>query len=177
MVRDVNPVIAAIGGASQEQAMAASEVSRSADATARFVETVLHRFDDIDRVALAAASESLSARQALSEGSRQADSMLRPVHPDPAPRRLRPTAGDMTVFRPSTARIHRRGHGYRQPDDRHRIGRCADRQFGWLNRPPSVRREHDPDRRTPAAGGPDRRDQRSRAPRRLQPASVPAMAG
>ncbi len=77
MVRDVNPVIAAIGGASQEQATAAAEVSRSAEATARFVETVLHRFDDIDRVALAAASESLSARQALSEGARQADSMLR----------------------------------------------------------------------------------------------------
>jgi methyl-accepting chemotaxis protein len=77
MVRDVNPVMASIGGASQEQAMAAAEVSRSADATARFVETVLHRFDDIDRVALAAASESLSARQALSEGARQADSMLR----------------------------------------------------------------------------------------------------
>jgi methyl-accepting chemotaxis protein len=77
MVRDVNPVMASIGGASQEQAMAAAEVSRSADATARFVETVLHRFDDIDRVALAAASESVGARQALSEGARQADSMLR----------------------------------------------------------------------------------------------------
>ncbi|AMJ59306.1 hypothetical protein AXW83_02415 [Bosea sp. PAMC 26642] len=77
MVRDVNPVIAAIGSASHEQAAAAAELSRSAEATARFVETVLHRVDDIDRVALAAAGESASAREALSDGARQADSMLR----------------------------------------------------------------------------------------------------
>jgi methyl-accepting chemotaxis protein len=70
-------VIAAIGSASHEQAAAAAELSRSAEATARFVETVLHRVDDIDRVALAAAGESASARGALSDGARQADSMLR----------------------------------------------------------------------------------------------------
>ncbi len=41
MVRDVNPVIAAIGGAAHEQAAAAAELSRSADETARFIDTRL----------------------------------------------------------------------------------------------------------------------------------------
>jgi methyl-accepting chemotaxis protein len=77
MVRDVNPVIASIGGAAQEQAAAAAELSRSAGETARFVETVLHRVDEIDRVALSAADDSARARSSLSDGVRQADNMLR----------------------------------------------------------------------------------------------------
>jgi methyl-accepting chemotaxis protein len=77
MVRDVNPVIASIGGAAQEQAAAAAELSRSAGETARFVETVLHRVDEIDRVALSAADGSARARSSLSDGVRQADNMLR----------------------------------------------------------------------------------------------------
>lgn len=77
MVREVNPVIAAIGSASQEQAAAAVELSRSAGETARFIGTVLDRVEEIDSVALSAADESANARKALSEGARQADSMLR----------------------------------------------------------------------------------------------------
>lgn len=77
MVRDVNPVIAAIGNASQEQATATAELSRNAGATARFVETVVQRVDEIDRVAMAAATESASARKATTKGSLLAGGMLR----------------------------------------------------------------------------------------------------
>ncbi|KUL96031.1 hypothetical protein DK26_08385 [Bosea sp. WAO] len=76
LVSDVNPVMATIGEASHEQAAAAAELSRSAEVTARFIETVQHRVSDIDRVALAAADESAGARRALSEGARQADGLL-----------------------------------------------------------------------------------------------------
>ncbi|MDU0341017.1 methyl-accepting chemotaxis protein [Bosea rubneri] len=76
LVGDVNPVMATIGEASHEQAAAAAELSRSAEVTARFIETVQHRVSDIDRVALAAADESAGARRALSEGARQADGLL-----------------------------------------------------------------------------------------------------
>ncbi len=77
MVRDVNPMIAAIGNASQEQASATAELSRNAGATARFVETVVQRVDEIDRVALSAATESASARKATTKGSLLAGGMLR----------------------------------------------------------------------------------------------------
>ncbi|WP_332683463.1 methyl-accepting chemotaxis protein [Bosea sp. (in: a-proteobacteria)] len=76
LVGDVNPVMATIGEASHEQAAAAAELTRSAEVTARFIETVQHRVSDIDRVALAAADESAGARRALSEGARQADGLL-----------------------------------------------------------------------------------------------------
>lgn len=76
LVGDVNPVMATIGEASHEQAAAAAELSRSAEVTARFIETVQHRVGDVDRVALAAADESAGARRALSEGARQADGLL-----------------------------------------------------------------------------------------------------
>ncbi|MBN9472192.1 MAG: hypothetical protein J0J10_25860 [Bosea sp.] len=76
LVGDVNPVMATIGEASQEQAAAAAELSRSAEVTARFIETVQQRVSDVDRVALAAADESAGARRALSEGARQADGLL-----------------------------------------------------------------------------------------------------
>jgi len=77
MVRDVNPVIAAIGGASQEQAVATAELSRNAGATARFVDTVVKHVDEIDRVAQSAATESGNARRAASKGASQAGGMLR----------------------------------------------------------------------------------------------------
>lgn len=77
MVRDVNPVIAAIGNASQEQATATAELSRNADETARFIETVVQRVEEIDRVALAAATESANARRATAKGASQAGGMLR----------------------------------------------------------------------------------------------------
>ncbi len=77
MVREINPVIASVGGAAHEQAASAAELSRSAGAAAAFVANVQQRIEEIDRVALAAASESASARAALTEGARQADSMLR----------------------------------------------------------------------------------------------------
>ncbi len=77
MVRDVNPVIAAIGNASQEQATATAELSRNAGETARFVESVAQRVDEIDRVALAAATESANARRATTKGAGLAGGMLR----------------------------------------------------------------------------------------------------
>jgi methyl-accepting chemotaxis protein len=77
MVRDVNPVIAAIGHASQEQAAATAELSRNAGETARFVETVAERVAEIDRVALSAATESASARKATARGASLAGGMLR----------------------------------------------------------------------------------------------------
>ncbi|KPF72561.1 hypothetical protein IP69_01260 [Bosea sp. AAP35] len=77
MVRDVNPVIAAIGSASQEQAAATAELSRSAGETARFIETVAQRVDEIDAVALSAATESAKARKATTKGASQAGGMLR----------------------------------------------------------------------------------------------------
>lgn len=77
MVRDVNPMIAAIGNASQEQASATAELSRNAGATASFVETVVRQVDEIDRVALSAATESASARKATTKGSILAGGMLR----------------------------------------------------------------------------------------------------
>ncbi|PTM38644.1 methyl-accepting chemotaxis sensory transducer [Bosea sp. 124] len=77
MVRDVNPVIAAIGNASQEQATATAELSRNAGETARFVETVVQHVDEIDRVALSAATESANARRATAKGATRAGGMLR----------------------------------------------------------------------------------------------------
>jgi methyl-accepting chemotaxis protein len=76
LVGEVNPVMATVGEASQEQAAAAAELSRSAEATARFIETVRDRVAEVDRVALAAAQENIDARRALSEGARQAEGLL-----------------------------------------------------------------------------------------------------
>jgi methyl-accepting chemotaxis protein len=77
LVRDVNPVMATIGAASQEQAAAAEELSRSAGETAGFMEMLLQRVNEIDQFALASARESLAARTALAGGATQADSLLR----------------------------------------------------------------------------------------------------
>ncbi|AZO78157.1 MULTISPECIES: methyl-accepting chemotaxis protein [unclassified Bosea (in: a-proteobacteria)] len=76
LVGEVNPVMATVGEASQEQAAAAAELSRSAEATARFIETVRDRVTQVDRVALAAAQENVDARRALAEGARQAEGLL-----------------------------------------------------------------------------------------------------
>lgn len=76
LVEAVNPVMATVGEASQEQAAAAAELSRSAEATARFIETVRDRVTEVDRVALSAAQENIDARRALAEGARQAEGLL-----------------------------------------------------------------------------------------------------
>jgi methyl-accepting chemotaxis protein len=76
MVTDVNPVMATISEATLEQAAAAAELSRGADVTARFVETVQQRVVTMDRMALAAAEECAGARHALAEGTRQADGLI-----------------------------------------------------------------------------------------------------
>lgn len=76
MVRDVNPVIAAIGSASLEQAAAAAELSRSADETARFIDTVSRQVGEIDEMALGAAARSAEARAAMSDGARQAEGLM-----------------------------------------------------------------------------------------------------
>jgi methyl-accepting chemotaxis protein len=76
LVGEVNPVMATVGEASHEQAAAAAELSRSAEATARFIETVRDRVSEVDRVALAAAQDNIGARRALSDGARQAEGLL-----------------------------------------------------------------------------------------------------
>jgi methyl-accepting chemotaxis protein len=76
MVRDVNPVIAAIGSASHEQAAAAAELSRSADETARFIDTVSRQVGEIDEMALGAAARSAEARGAMSDGARQSEGLM-----------------------------------------------------------------------------------------------------
>lgn len=76
MVREVNPVIAAIGNASLEQAAAAAELSRSADEAARFIDTVSRQAGDIDEIALGAAARSAEARGAMSDGALQAQALL-----------------------------------------------------------------------------------------------------
>lgn len=77
MVREVNPVMATIGAASQEQAAAAVELSRSAGETAGFVDMLMRRVNEIDHVALESARESVAAGAALAEGANQANSLLR----------------------------------------------------------------------------------------------------
>jgi len=77
MVRDVNPVIADIGNASQKQAAATAELSRNAGETARFVETVGRHVDEIDRVAVSVAAESANARRVTGLGASRAGGMLR----------------------------------------------------------------------------------------------------
>jgi methyl-accepting chemotaxis protein len=81
MVREINPIMATIGGASQEQAEATAELSRSAGEAARFVESVASRVDEIDRVALAVVAESEHLRRATSQGSRLVGGMMRRFTP------------------------------------------------------------------------------------------------
>jgi methyl-accepting chemotaxis protein len=81
MVREVNPIIAAIGGASQEQAAATAELSRSAVATALFIENVGQRVDEIDRVALATVADSENLRRATTKGAKLVGNMMRRFTP------------------------------------------------------------------------------------------------
>lgn len=81
IVRDVNPIMATIGRASQEQANSTAELSRSARETALFVESVAHRADEIDRIAHETAAESERARRATQKGSRLLGNMLRRFKP------------------------------------------------------------------------------------------------
>ena len=81
MVREINPIMATIGGASQEQAEATAELSRSAGEAARFVESVARRVDEIDRVALAVVAESEHLRRATTRGSRLVGGMMRRFTP------------------------------------------------------------------------------------------------
>jgi methyl-accepting chemotaxis protein len=81
IVRDVNPIMATIGRASQEQAISTAELSRNARETALFVEGVARRADEIDRIALETVAESERARRATQKGSRLVGNMLRRFKP------------------------------------------------------------------------------------------------
>lgn len=77
LVKAVNPVFVAIGDASLEQAAAAVELTRRADETARFVETVSSKVREIDETAIVAARQSNEARGVTAEGADDAQGLLR----------------------------------------------------------------------------------------------------
>ncbi len=81
IVRGVNPIMATIGRASQEQVNSTAELSRNARETALFVEGVARRADEIDRVAHETVAESERARRATQKGSRLVGNMLRRFKP------------------------------------------------------------------------------------------------
>ena len=81
IVRDVNPLMATISQASQEQAVSTAELSRNAVETALFVEGVALRANEIDRIAHATVAESERARRASEKGSRLVGRMLRRFKP------------------------------------------------------------------------------------------------
>jgi len=81
IVRDVNPIMATIGRASQEQASSTAELSRNAREAARFVEGVARRADEIDRIAHETVAENERARRATQKGSRLVGNMLRRFKP------------------------------------------------------------------------------------------------
>ena len=81
IVRDVNPLMATISEASQEQAASTAELSRNAREAALFVEGVARRADEIDRIAHAAVAESERVRRASEQGSRLVGRMLRRFKP------------------------------------------------------------------------------------------------
>lgn len=81
IVRDVNPLMATISQASQEQAVSTAELSRNAVETALFVEGVALRATEIDRIAHATVAESERARRASEKGSRLVGRMLRRFKP------------------------------------------------------------------------------------------------
>ncbi|MCA0421572.1 MAG: methyl-accepting chemotaxis protein, partial [Proteobacteria bacterium] len=75
IVRDVNPIMATIGRASQEQASSTAELSRNAHEAALFVEGVARRADEIDRIAHETVAENERARRATQKGSRLVGNM------------------------------------------------------------------------------------------------------
>lgn len=81
IVRGVNPIMATIGRASQEQVNSTAELSRNARETALFVEGVARRADEIDRVAHDTVAENERARRATQKGSRLVGNMLRRFKP------------------------------------------------------------------------------------------------
>ena len=81
IVRDVNPIMATIGRASQEQAGSTAELSRNAQEAALFVEGVARRADEIDRIAHETVAESERARRATQKGSRLVGNMVRLFKP------------------------------------------------------------------------------------------------
>lgn len=81
IVRDVNPIMATIGRASQEQASSTAELSRNARETALFVEGVARRADEIDRIAHETVAENERVRRAMQKGSRLVGNMLRRFKP------------------------------------------------------------------------------------------------
>lgn len=81
IVRDVNPIMATIGRASQEQASSTAELSRNARETALFVEGVARRAEEIDRIAHETVAENERARRAMQKGSRLVGNMLRRFKP------------------------------------------------------------------------------------------------
>lgn len=81
IVRDVNPIMATIGRASQEQASSTAELSRNAREAALFVEGVARRAGEIDRIAHETVAENERARRATQKGSRLVGNMLRRFKP------------------------------------------------------------------------------------------------
>ncbi|BCB20505.1 chemotaxis protein [Bosea sp. ANAM02] len=81
IVREVNPIMATIGRASQEQASSTAELSRSAREAALFVEGVARRAEEIDRIAHETVTDSERARRATQKGSRLVGNMLRRFKP------------------------------------------------------------------------------------------------
>lgn len=81
MVREVNPMMGVIGGASEKQASTTAELTRNAREAANFVERVAQRASEIDHVAQATVAGSAQVRRATAKGVRIAGSMLRRFKP------------------------------------------------------------------------------------------------
>lgn len=81
IVREVNPIMGVIGGASEKQASTTAELLRSAREAARFVDGVAQRANEIDRIAQITVAGSEKVRRATAKGERVASSMLRRFKP------------------------------------------------------------------------------------------------
>ena len=74
-VNNVNPMVAAIGDAMHEQAQSATELSRRAQDTARFVETVAAQVGKVDALSVQAAQSSIAAGGAARKSSAEAQGL------------------------------------------------------------------------------------------------------
>ena len=77
----VNPVVSAISDAMGDQSQAASELSRRAQQTVQFVETVLGRVTDVDAQASAAIERSGQASSAAERASGEVENVTRRFFP------------------------------------------------------------------------------------------------
>jgi methyl-accepting chemotaxis protein len=75
LINDVNPMVAAIGDAMHEQAQSATELSRRAQDTARFVETVTMEVGKVDALAVHAARQSLAAAGAARKSASESEGL------------------------------------------------------------------------------------------------------